>query len=521
MTNQETYDQLRDMVIYDLLRVCPGNNSEFTNDQPRDMVIYDLGPAEIRNEGNNASKHKFCSCRVGMMKLLLTIVLSLVALAACHSDKDFESTCEKVDGTVDKMYFNFAIDVDIPHLDSSSDEDPDCVLEDIGATIEAVITRINHAIPKNSRFESLDSDFCHIPRVLPPGQGSRALFLRRVKNRELGKRRTRRYSYDGGSTCSICTRNARTGAGGRKLGKLGKLTSEHACDMKEEAENAVILALKSCEAAAKVHNEISVFVKTKDAKDYLTKDTKKRTLERTQANLDDCYSRQASARATAHMVIAACTESEQAEKDDEPIEYQIALDNASEDPNRKTRDDAKRAEDDYFRTKNEFIRLKKAVVDAKFKDTKETTKTDNNELHAKLEKELDKMEADIKALDAKKKKAKDKEEEKRIKEEMEALKDLAKTLEDELKAAQKQTEEEHRDDYNFAKGVLDVEAAKTQQEWNKKFVELIHMELPDDLYKEHRKCFVDGAPTIEVETTEPTTDDKDILTEKDCRDEVD
>jgi DNA repair ATPase RecN len=158
------------------------------------------------------------------------------------------------------------------------------------------------------------------------------------------------------------------------------------------------------------------------------------------------------------------------------------------------------------------MELKGKATNAVFKRTENELKSELEDLKEKLEEELDKLEVKMKELETKEKNAKDKGEEEKIKDEIESLKDLAESMKDELEDIEDQKKDDHEFDFEFAKGVLDVEAANNLEDWYKEFAELIEMKLPKSLRK-FRSCF-DEEPKVEVEV-EPV-EEEDILSLEGC-----
>lgn len=295
---------------------------------------------------------------------------------------------------------------------------------------------------------------------------------------------------------------------------------EKACDTMEDISREAQAAEKSCEAATRMQTDLFDYTKTQE---HLDDTEASKYLEKVQEEVKECCMCNQLAKAAYKMAKVACDVAMQAEKDNEPNDYQVGLDVAADLLYKPAEEEAKHAEEGYYKAKEETMNLKEKATDARFENRKDTTEAEEEGLKAKLEQDLERLKKDMDDLEDDKKAAKkdkDEEKEEQIKEEIEALKDLGEEMKEALKAVEEQNDAEHKFDYKFETGVLDVEAANSLEDWSKEFAKLVDLVLPGKLEEAHRGCFKQEEPSVQVDVI-PVESEGDKITEDDCRTELD
>jgi hypothetical protein len=175
------------------------------------------------------------------------------------------------------------------------------------------------------------------------------------------------------------------------------------------------------------------------------------------------------------------------------------------------------AGNDFYTVKDELTTVKTILSKAEF----DWRKVDRGERAKNLKVLLEKLKPDMQMLEKKIEEATKKGNETEVQKLMEAkdaLEDAEHVMQDDLNAILSVSEEDLKNDYEFATGALQAEAATSMMDWLKAFAELLELLLPgrflDDYGLEDGGC-IKNKPHVSVEVLE-LEDEADKLTESDC-----
>lgn len=414
-------------------------------------------------------------------------------------------------GGFELQYFNFYVNIEKFTEEECKDFD------EIGKLVQTVIEETQDCIPEYED-EFIQAEVCPDPTFVD----ERRLHLRGLARR---KRRAGTYSFAGTGGCKRCRRSS---SDRRRLEveedttetyhpvQLNDFKSrvlkdeeeeffgtfeEHICSMGDKATVDAAIATRAVVAAEKRLQELLIVSEEQETTSLLDGREIEKYIEEAKKKVEEMKEDNKWVMARAFFIENACESINTAVVD--TVEDEGGYLSIAGDLKKDTGKDAKHAQGGYYKVKDKKIGLKTAVVKSRFDKIKGEMEEEHAKLRAELDEEVGKIEEEIDVIEDKLRMAKekgDKKKEEKLKEEKETLEDDVDALVDEFGELMRLDKDKFDQEYDFAIGTLEVEAANTFEDYMEAFADLIKPVLEERL-KTFSDCF-DGQPKVELEVEE-------------------
>ncbi len=457
------------------------------------------------------------------MFLLRSLLLAAMALPRVMAQDDSGVKLKEcVGGEFEESYFNFDI-----QIDSFSEDCED--FEKMGERIQLMVEEIQVMIPEFEE-EWINAMVCPFPTYV--GQGRRHLRLRKVKAKK-GK-----YSFVGAGGCKRCKKeklsyrylaatdekqyghedhDVSTDRELKQNDEDGASFEERVCEiLVGEAVVDAAVAERAVERAEQKLNEIMATIEKSETKELLDGGHIEKFVDEAKKECEECKKAAGLAKARVLFVRKAC-ESEDFSSEVVTPEDQQGFEEVAMDSEKEIQKDTNEAQKDFYKVKEENIGLKTEIVKSKFSEMEFTFKETADKLDSELREECDKLKVEAKNIGNKIKVAQkkgDKALEEELKMELEILNEKSTALQDEVNSFKETEPKRIEKDFEFAMGIIEMEAANTFEDYMKAFVDLMKKALQGSLHLKFKTCF-EKAPKVEVEV-DKLMDKNDQITLRSC-----
>lgn len=451
------------------------------------------------------------------MLFVRILVLAGIVMASSLVMATEDVSLKQCTGGFELSYFNFYIDIQKFTEEECEDFD------EIGKMVQTVIEEIQDCIPEYEN-EFINAEVCPEPTFVEE---------RRLHLRSLGRRRRAgTYSFAGTGGCKRCRRSSSDRRrldveedtteiyypaqlnDFRRLNEFKRRVlnddedqdeefvgtlEERICIMGDAAVVDAAVAERAVPAAEKKLQELLTVAEEQETTDLIEVEDIEKYIEDAKQKLEEVKEDRESAKARALFLKSACDSANAAVLDKAQFEdwYLWIAGNMTKSVGK----DAKHAQGGYYKVKDEKIGLKTDVVKTKFGKRKIEMEEEHDKLAEDLDGEIEDIEDEIKELEREIKAAKkDKEKQEELEKLEEALVDGIENLKDEYEKLMRMDVEKFDQEYDFAIGTLEVEAANTFEDYMEAFADLIKPALEERL-QTFSACF-DGQPSVKVEVVE-------------------
>jgi hypothetical protein len=382
-------------------------------------------------------------------------------------------------GEFEESYFNFDI-----YINNFSEGCTD--FEGMSEKIQLMIEKVEMMIPEYED-EFIDATVCRLPTF--------------VGRRRLGRAisRSGTYSFAGAGGCQRCSANRTNRQRGRHL--AAENFEKRVCEtlVGSAAADAAVAERAVVRAEQKLDGILAKAVE-KETLEFLDERQTKRFVENAKKDLKECKETAGLAKARTMFFETACQSADFATV--VAPEDQQGFEMVANDMINDIHKGAKEAQKGFYEVKGEDIGLKTEIVKSKFHKTESEFNEEVNNLKAQLEEECTKLKAQTKNIQKEIKIAKktgNKTLEEELLAEIEALNLQGVAMEDEFNSFTELKHQTIKQNFEFALGIIHVEAANTFEDYMEAFADLMTKGLQGYLKTDIKfnTCF-ERAPQVQV-----------------------